>query len=492
VEIDTSGEMWQLADPSQTAPYIDLSELHDGTFKHALKLFLCHAIASFSPRGTCAVWGDTKRVLRAAPSVPVALEDLTLEWWEFTRHRLQEMDSEHKRAGEPRLAFARQWFLWMADNEFPGVDDDVAFAIENWSIRGCVKGELVSSRDPDQGPLKEREFAALIQLIRKQQPVSLGQAATALCVELGPNAKNICFLEERDLRVFTDPADSSKRRYQLDVLRIKKRLAHRQTKRRPISAYLGVVLENLIEENRRRFGGVPDPKRPILCRLSVRGDNLHESLRSRFQWHPTSGDIYFWISRYAESNQLRAPGDDPKRIIHLTPRRLRYTFACRLAAAGAPKRLIAEALDHSDLQHVGVYVEVSGKLAGRLTEAFDAQMGPLVDLFMGRILKTESDGVAFKENARIQGRGLKGELLPGIGLCGSSSMCRLHPPLTCYACDHFQPLKSGPHEKSLELAQELRKRYVSADGSRNEGLVTIDRAIVRIQAVIEAAKRLGE
>ncbi|MDH8356919.1 site-specific integrase, partial [Klebsiella pneumoniae] len=39
-------------------------------------------------------------------------------------------------------------------------------------------------------------------------------------------------------------------------------------------------------------------------------------------------------------------------LLHVTPRRLRYTLATGLAAEGISKRELARILDHTDTQHV--------------------------------------------------------------------------------------------------------------------------------------------
>jgi len=248
------------------------------------------------------------------------------------------------------------------------------------------------------------------------------------------------------------------------------------------------VLERIIDSNRVNHDG-PDPKRPIFCRSVTREEYRDKPEWARFKWHFMAREIHSLVRKYGIDHDLRSPGggDSPFSIY---PRRLRYTFACRLAAQGAPPKLIAELLDHSDLQNVTVYVETAGKLVGRLSAALDAQMRPIVDMFMGRIIKSDSDAVPNDPRAQIPGRSFEGRQLGGIGVCGSGSLCRLMPPLTCYVCEHFQPKQSAPHGQMLEAAHHLRRVYAAKENANNAGLELVDKVIAHIQGVIEASSRL--
>lgn len=479
--VETTGEEWRIFDPSAPS-LIDWNMIPDGSVKHALKLWICFSIRSHAPVESRNQFQEIQSALRLLGSPPEKLEELGITWWKSVRQELRERNSEY------RLHRVRRWYLWMADQELPGIESETAFEIEQWTIPGNVKGEAVESKDKDTGPLNDRQFAALIQLLRREQTPTLQQAATMLCVDLGPNPKALCLLEERDFHSFSDPDNSEKKVYQLDVPRIKKRLDRRETKRRRIDASTGAVLEKLIFMNRASHGG-PDENRPILSRATPRKSREEHPELRRFAFHHTSVEIWSLVRSYGLVNDLRAPGGGDSEF-SITPRRLRYTFACRLAAQGAPPKLIAELLDHSDLQHVMVYVETAGKLVGRLSAALDAQMRPIVDMFMGRIINADSDAVPNDPKAQIPGKSFEGRQLGGIGVCGSGSLCKLMPPLTCYVCEHFQPKQTAPHSQMLEAAHQLRKVYAAKDNASNSGLELVDKVIAHIQGVIEATAHL--
>jgi hypothetical protein len=55
--------------------------------------------------------------------------------------------------------------------------------------------------------------------------------------------------------------------------------------------------------------------------------------------------------------------------LHVTCRRLRYTFATRLVREGASQRQVAELLDHSDLQNVQCYFDLKSDIVESLDDA---------------------------------------------------------------------------------------------------------------------------
>src|SRR5690606_13382331 len=82
-------------------------------------------------------------------------------------------------------------------------------------------------------------------------------------------------------------------------------------------------------------------------------------------------------------------------LLHMRPRRFRYSYATHIAEAGASKYHLAELLDHTDLQSVDVYVETSPAIAEQVARATDDAMRPLIRRFLGKIIcGRETDEVA--------------------------------------------------------------------------------------------------
>ncbi|MDR8469758.1 phage integrase family protein, partial [Acinetobacter baumannii] len=74
----------------------------------------------------------------------------------------------------------------------------------------------------------------------------------------------------------------------------------------------------------------------------------------------TSGDVFRLITAFVKRHNIISPLTGM--LMHVTPRRLRYTLATGLAAEGISRRELARILDHTDTQHVGVYFDVAGKI----------------------------------------------------------------------------------------------------------------------------------
>jgi len=82
-------------------------------------------------------------------------------------------------------------------------------------------------------------------------------------------------------------------------------------------------------------------------------------------------------------------------LLHMRPRRFRYSYATHIAEAGASKYHLAELLDHTDLQSVDVYVETSPAIAEQVARATDDAMRPLIRRFLEKIIcGRETDEVA--------------------------------------------------------------------------------------------------
>jgi hypothetical protein len=163
-----------------------------------------------------------------------------------------------------------------------------------------------------------------------------------------------------------------------------------------------------------------------------------------------------------------------------------------MAEEGASRFQIAEALDHSDLQNVDVYVETASTIADYVEKATDHALKPLVSRFLGKIV----DSVEAQAFEGISNRIIPAEvphlLLPlldagGVGLCGrdvrKDGLCRLFPPLSCYLCPSFAALRSGPHRELLESIEAFIREWEGRVDRRI--LMQLDDVRIAISQVIE-------
>jgi|GEM_PF-5195601 len=483
MRVNTSGTRWRLNDPAM--PRIISWDLFPigGEIRHGCMLGIQDSIHSHSASTTSCVFTAISWALRNILPASSDLASLNLDWWRKYRSKSREIQREE------HMHLVRAWYLWMADLGFPGIDEEDAFEVEGWKIPGGVRGEAVMRRDVDCGPLNDLQFAALIQAVRRDQPITAARAAVMLCVDLGSNPRNLVLLEERDLRVHTDNK-TQLTVYLLAVPRIKKRLDQRATKLRKISPETGRVLQAVIDQNRARFGQEPDPRRPIFCRPKPTKIAYDDPAMKRFEYHWNTHTFSNAVTSFCEKAELRIPGPGDQRF-RVFPRRLRYTFGTRLAIEGAPQKVIAEALDHSDLQHTMVYIEAAGKFAEKLSSALGPLLKPIYDRFLGRLVDGPADAVPANDPSKAIPAVLRGKLMGNIGTCGSGTMCALVPPLSCYLCDHFQPWRISDHEGLLKSVKELRV-FMEKGMATPFSLEVVDQIIAAISSVVALKNAAGK
>lgn len=453
VLVDLRPDRIRFNDPTNLAVLegVELGMFAD-EIKAAIKLWLARSIKKHSPRESCNQATEISIMLRR--HMPARLSDLDLDWWQKLRHTMKTEDAEY------RLHRLRAWFLWMANEGFPGIDEDVANAVEAWSIPGNVKGEDVKSQDTEKGPLTHLQYANLLSKVKSLYAsigITTGLALVKLCMNLGPNAKQIVLLEERDLSWQEDPQTGSKE-YFLEVPRIKKRHGKRVTKKRHLLPETGLMLQELILKNRKRRKdklGADTSHMPIFCRETTKQFPEGSSFRGRFDWHYYSGELTPLVRNFAIFHKLKTPGTD--QVYSFSIRRLRYTFATRLAAQGAPPAAIAEALDHTDLQNVMVYVNATGQLVDRL----DVAIGPHLKPYMDAFIHAPSEPKQAFATPETVFHPKPGQFI-GIGSCGLKDQCHLTPPYSCYGCDFFHPWIEADHESVVAFLEEKKAKAVAA------------------------------
>ncbi|HCJ4614689.1 TPA: tyrosine-type recombinase/integrase, partial [Salmonella enterica] len=155
-------------------------------------------------------------------------------------------------------------------------------------------------------------------------------------------------------------------------------------------------------------------------------------------------------------------------LLHVTPRRLRYTLATGLAAEGISKRELARILDHTDTQHVNVYFEMAGRIVAHLDKAMAKGFSKYLNFFKGRLIDSDEDAVNGERDDKhltfVDDQNPADQA--DIGVCGESSVCHLDPPYSCYLCPKFQPYRRADHEHVLDCLlagrEERLKKYENA------------------------------
>ena len=172
--------------------------------------------------------------------------------------------------------------------------------------------------------------------------------------------------------------------------------------------------------------------------------------------------------------------------IHLTSKRFRSTVGTDLNREGAGVGVIAAALDHTDHQNAGVYVESTGDNATRLNQKIGKLLAPLAQAFAGMIVRDESQATRGNDpTSRIR-------LIDGsdnVGSCGNHSFCSAHAPVACYTCIKFQPWLDAPHEDVLADLYEERARVLEMTGDETIARIA-DRTILAVEDVIRRCEEI--
>ena len=360
--------------------------------------------------------------------------------------------------------------FWLARG-YPGVDSTVLDFFRSVSIPGNIKGSAVRTHDPVTGPFTDPELQGIMLAAREayrrgivsQQDFAILLTLTATGARSGQVSMLVC----GDLI----PSARETSTVRLRVPSLKKRTRERLTRERIIPGELAVVLSELLEERRLdgRFAGVALERRPMFA-------NPAKSFESLEHAHIGAAGVAFAVNRVRKALRLRSARTGV--LMNFTPRRFRRTLGTRAAEAGHAPVLIADLLDHSDLQHVGVYVEARASIQDRMDAALGDRAEPLVGLFTGAVVANEAkSGVADAPSRRVAAAAGS-----RVGTCAGPRDCNRLAPLACYTCAAFRPWRDAPHEALLKSLIEERKALL-ADGVSLQVAGANDATIMAVEEV---------
>ena len=373
-------------------------------------------------------------------------------------------------------AFVKFW----AEHAYPGVDPDVLHFFKSLKIPGNIKGSAVRTHDPTKGPFTDVEFQGITLTAREAYRVGrLNRQDFAILLTLmatGSRPGQVSMLVCGDLL----PPDPRSPGIRLLVPSMKKRTHQRLTRERPIPLELAALLGELVEDRRHdpRFPGIPADERPIFATKATTFASLEDA-------HIGRDGVDDALKRVQKALQLHSARTGAP--IQLTARRFRTTLGTRAADAGQPPAVIADLLDHADLQHVGVYVETRPSIVDRIDAALHGLLEPLAGLFTGTVVADESaSGVAEAPSRRVMA-----DSGGNVGTCGGPRSCTRLAPLACYTCSEFHPWRDAPHEQLLESLLDERETLL-ADGISPQVAGANDASMMAIAEVAERCHQMRE
>ena len=394
------------------------------------------------------------------------------------------------RSQECRLATIRAFLLRWHDQGFPGVSEEVAEWLRSVRLRGNVKGRAVLSLDTQSGPFDDQELAAVLNAAPQeyaQGRIDLaGLVFTLLLSYSGRRPIQLSLLRLGDL-IQTTTRDG-RRIEAVQVPRVKQRgrphrsqfkhfwlapdvhrllLVQRDVVTKQVEARVGRLPGNVTAElpffpDWARFHEIPSIEQ---LQHALRNDTLHA---------PTQ-------QLTAALRKVRAISARTGCRLHITPRRFRYTLGTRAARQGYGTLVIAELLDHSDVQNAWVYTRDHPNFRIKIDEAVGQQLAPLAHAFAGRLVDREADARHGEDpSMRL------GTLEQKIGTCGSNGFCGAEAS-ACYTCMHFQAWVDAPHHKVLESTLQRRQQMKDA-GASEMVLGATDPIIHGVRAVMAACE----
>lgn len=402
------------------------------------------------------------------------------------------------------LGTSNQWYLgslrgfllaWY-DYGFPGIPDEVVDLLNEWRIKGNDKGVAVITSDPEGGPYTDIEVQGLLDWANatvSSQKIQFSDYAYFLTLLMTARRPvQIAALRGRDL---TEEHGSGASLFRLNVPRAKQRGGRFRKSFRSLA-----IIEDLHAVLRHQHArsvmavekklGMDLPKDlkaevPIFVNEKELIKDL-PSLRALLlgpkpdALHATTSWLSTALRRLASLCTARS--ERTGEPIHLSATRFRYTRGTKLRREGFSAFVIAELLDHSDIQNVGVYTENTAQEAVVINELIGPKLAPFAQACLGTLVRSEREAIRGNDpRSRIPNH-----LTHPIGTCGNYGFCASGFK-ACYTCRFFQPWLYGPHAEVLrELYAE--KERARAAGCAEEVVNSDDRLILAVEDCIARCK----
>ncbi len=365
------------------------------------------------------------------------------------------------------------------------IDSQALRFLSEIKLKGTVKGEAVRTMDPETGPYTDLELQAIYSSLHNffgEGRIGLEDyLLVTMAIVFGVRPVQLAALKITDF--FVIRSGDGMPTYSLNMPRAKQRNLHaRQSFRtRSLIPAIGRVLETWISYQRRHYEQNFDKKistenLPIFCRWN-------NSMPPGFEHHDTAAGLGYRIKDIC--NQFNILSERTGEHLKISARRFRYTLGTRAAEEGRGELIIADLLDHTDTQNVGVYVEATSNIAERIDKATAMELAPIAQAFMGLIVDSESDAKRGNEYSSRVGRPDVGNL----GSCGKYGFCGGLAPIACYTCNNFQPWRDAPHEELLDALLAERARTFEITGDERITSVN-DRTILAVADVVHRCNEL--
>lgn len=480
--VDISSDQWELNEPSVKI-MLDFSKLNlrDKSLKNSIKNYFAWLLTTQSPTSVRNSFHYLPGLIQAPSFQAADASSGVIPYLAFSEARSSLRKEDHW-----QLHHSRQLYRWCAAQGYPHFSTTVADLLSDIVVGGNTKGQAVRSKDPTKGPLDAHEVAALTSALRAahaSESIPLAEQAIGwLALTTGSNAVQYANLREEDLR--EEKLGDEVVAYVLRVPRHKKgHVQHRtEFRERRLTRFIGNVIADLIEENRTKY---PDDAEDAAARPIFRVAQPmfgHNHPLAEWTWHMRSSEITKLLQRSVKHLDVASRTGEPLKV---STRRFRYTIATRAIDNGASAYQVADLLDHSDLQNVGVYFDVHSNIVEHIDRAMALALAPRAQAFT-KLVEREEDAVRGDvAGSRVHHGERENDVFEPVGTCGNHSFCNVSAaPLACYTCPMFQPWMDGPHDLVLDHLLRDRERKVEL-GLKPKMVAINDHVIVEVAGVIQ-------
>lgn len=382
--------------------------------------------------------------------------------------------------------FFRRWHVF----GFPGVTKEVVMMLDGWRLRGREKGQAIKSMDPEKGALSDFEFAEFNdRLVFGYESCTIDLYDLCVCLILactGRRPTQLTHLKCGDL--ISVPTVDGGEDYFLHIPRAKQEGGsfRDEFKTYQLTRAMWELLESHKQKVWRRFEDAGFtltaeqqkmlPLFPTKRKLPVATNDELIAALPKDILHVRTKVFTDTLTSTVES--IGVVSERTNDALHIFAKRFRYTLGTRAAREGVSKYVIAELLDHSDIQHVDVYTENAPEHLKKIDEALGFQLAVYAQAFSGTLVDSELDALRGSDpSSRVKHKKC------AVGTCGNSSYCGMNVPRPCYTCVNFQPWLDGPHDELyIELIEE-RDEILAETGDLVIAAV-LDRTIVAVAEVI--------
>jgi hypothetical protein len=395
---------------------------------------------------------------------------------------------------EWKLGTVRSFLYKWHDLGYPGVEQDVIDLLKGWTIKGQIKGDAVKRLDPQKGPLTDNELLAFNEgVVRAFEQSKIKLSELALCLAISHTGRRpnqithtkICDLDETRVNKKGEP---------LFLIHIPRAKQHGEFFRESFRSFLmtrelWVILsahrKDVIDSIERLLGfelqEVDRAALPLFPNMKAFDgiESLSElrSLCETDSLHLKREQVTDTLKMVVKAAKIIS--ERTGELMELFAYRFRYTKGTRAAREGFGLMVIAELLDHTDIQNAHVYIENVPEHADAIDKAMTLQLAPYAQAFQGVLVDREADAKRGGDlTSRIKFKG------QNTATCGQYGFCGANAPIPCYTCQHFQPWLEGPHEEVL--ADLLQEREQVAQITGDAGMAAVnDRTIFAVVNVIQ-------